>query len=617
MRIALFSVTVPGSAPAHLPDGDSGFEIWLDGTVPQPTRRGDAADLPMPGDHANPGEAMETVRAPTQDDRPAHIDETDLLAPMPTAPQALAPPSTGSESPARPDNDNEAPIMSGRPRSAEFPSNDIDHAPWPVPHPGGDVLTGLPAHVPIVSPFTGGDAPASPAEHDSRELAQPVPYRERSDRPPGPDRPLPVLATPPHPELVEKSNPWVASSLQAALPAMGAAAMTPDIQITISDETPRPDVPQAGLRLHDTPQPSASGRLDPAPDSVAFRAEPGRADVGKDRDPGNVEQGGRNPGQEYPARGNDMLPRFMHSAKVDHARPLIADRWPINSVALSGGDQKVMAPADLPPSAISTLPQEEPPAGTVPLRTMPTPVAEQPDEARTRMQTAATDRNEASPILRPSTRDTVPADLPDHRGNVPTRQLQTTGENGDPQRPATTFMRPLDVIEPSTVTAFDRLPALAPPISDRAISVPNAAASTPAPPSPALQLSQAIIRSTPGSGQTELTLSPEELGKVQFGIRNIDGQLTIAITAERPETLTLLRRHAELLASDLAQSGMGDAALDFGGAGQGRDRHAQDLREAASRRRPTGGDMAESPAVMRPPDRLAGVVHGSRLNIRL
>lgn len=78
------------------------------------------------------------------------------------------------------------------------------------------------------------------------------------------------------------------------------------------------------------------------------------------------------------------------------------------------------------------------------------------------------------------------------------------------------------------------------------------------------QLAGFIAISQPDSGTTELVLSPEELGKVQFSIRSSEGHLTVLIAAERADTLALLRRNAEVLSADLADLGAGEMTLAFG-----------------------------------------------------
>lgn len=89
---------------------------------------------------------------------------------------------------------------------------------------------------------------------------------------------------------------------------------------------------------------------------------------------------------------------------------------------------------------------------------------------------------------------------------------------------------------------------------------------------PTRQLGDAIIRGSANATETELVLTPEELGKVRFAINQQDGVLTISISADRPDTLALLRRHADMLSTDLAQSGLGNTTLDFGTSGRDRGR---------------------------------------------
>lgn len=134
---------------------------------------------------------------------------------------------------------------------------------------------------------------------------------------------------------------------------------------------------------------------------------------------------------------------------------------------------------------------------------------------------------------------------------------------------------------------------------------------------PTRQVAEAIIRSGVESGQTELVLSPEELGKVQFSIRNVDGQLSVVISAERPETLSLLRRNADLLATELAQSGMGNAALDFGGGGQTRDHGANKPRDDVPSRRRVQDILPAPPNLERDADAIRNAIAGGRINIRL
>ncbi|MCB1337756.1 MAG: flagellar hook-length control protein FliK [Maritimibacter sp.] len=74
-----------------------------------------------------------------------------------------------------------------------------------------------------------------------------------------------------------------------------------------------------------------------------------------------------------------------------------------------------------------------------------------------------------------------------------------------------------------------------------------------------------------GERAVELRLHPEELGRVQLTMsQDATGGLTVSLNVERPETLDLLRRHIDQLASELRQLGYGSIDFSFRGDG-GRD----------------------------------------------
>ncbi|WP_407493724.1 flagellar hook-length control protein FliK [Pseudooceanicola sp. MF1-13] len=64
-------------------------------------------------------------------------------------------------------------------------------------------------------------------------------------------------------------------------------------------------------------------------------------------------------------------------------------------------------------------------------------------------------------------------------------------------------------------------------------------------------------------GAIEITLKPEELGRVRMQVTAVDQSVTLTITAERPETLDLLRRHIDQLAQDYKSQGFTDVRFDF------------------------------------------------------
>lgn len=77
-----------------------------------------------------------------------------------------------------------------------------------------------------------------------------------------------------------------------------------------------------------------------------------------------------------------------------------------------------------------------------------------------------------------------------------------------------------------------------------------------------LQILQALSAS--GSPVTELRLAPDELGAVRIDMRHEGDRLVMTVSAERPETLDLLRRHAGDLVADLRAGGQAGLDLSFG-----------------------------------------------------
>ncbi len=63
----------------------------------------------------------------------------------------------------------------------------------------------------------------------------------------------------------------------------------------------------------------------------------------------------------------------------------------------------------------------------------------------------------------------------------------------------------------------------------------------------------------------DITLSPEELGRVRLSLSLTETGISVSLVAERPETVDLLRRHIDLLGQDFASLGFEDIAFDFNG----------------------------------------------------
>jgi hypothetical protein len=105
---------------------------------------------------------------------------------------------------------------------------------------------------------------------------------------------------------------------------------------------------------------------------------------------------------------------------------------------------------------------------------------------------------------------------------------------------------------------------------DRALREPSAALRDRATaPHVAEQLAAAVALRPDGA---EVSLRPDELGHVRISIDRSAGETTVTLTADRPETLDLLRRHVDLLASELRGAGVHNCNFQFG-QGQGGAAH--------------------------------------------
>ncbi len=62
----------------------------------------------------------------------------------------------------------------------------------------------------------------------------------------------------------------------------------------------------------------------------------------------------------------------------------------------------------------------------------------------------------------------------------------------------------------------------------------------------------------------EVSLAPEELGRVRMTLTTVDHGMSVALQAERPETLDLMRRHIDQLARDFRDLGYSSISFSFG-----------------------------------------------------
>jgi len=83
----------------------------------------------------------------------------------------------------------------------------------------------------------------------------------------------------------------------------------------------------------------------------------------------------------------------------------------------------------------------------------------------------------------------------------------------------------------------------------------------------ARQASEQIARSVAHASDraVEVSLAPEELGKVRMTLQTQLSSILVAIHADRPETVDLLRRNIDMLARDFRDLGYSDVSFSFGG----------------------------------------------------
>jgi len=68
-------------------------------------------------------------------------------------------------------------------------------------------------------------------------------------------------------------------------------------------------------------------------------------------------------------------------------------------------------------------------------------------------------------------------------------------------------------------------------------------------------------------GPLELTLKPEELGRLKLSFSGTEAGILVTVSAERPETLDLMRRNIEMLATEMKRLGQEAAQFEFSNSG--------------------------------------------------
>lgn len=194
---------------------------------------------------------------------------------------------------------------------------------------------------------------------------------------------------------------------------------------------------------------------------------------------------------------------------------------------------------------------------------------------------------------------------------------------GAPVRPFGEGPVPVGPIQAPIETGVVRLSPTSPQTVDIGVTEPLLDKASPEPPktpdsprgapAPIATVSDAAQKAvTSGSpGRVEVCLSPEELGTVRMTISHSGDVTQVVVAADRPETLDLVRRHADLLAQDLRAANGGSVDLSFSHNPQGSPRPMPGLPPD------TKVPQDQSDPAMPPPALARPVVPATGIDLRL
>jgi hypothetical protein len=178
------------------------------------------------------------------------------------------------------------------------------------------------------------------------------------------------------------------------------------------------------------------------------------------------------------------------------------------------------------------------------------------------------------PTPDPATATANPESKPDHSPHLMTGVSATDASLpknvSNMAQMVETITNPLPTSSQETIPQQSPAPAAAPPADLPEVVLPSA---SPTPQRAALADQLILLVQAPPQGSVTLTLAPEDLGTLRFDVQHVADSISVHLTVERPETLDLLRRHADHLAEAFRQAGFSGASFTFGGGDGGqRDR---------------------------------------------
>lgn len=597
---------------ARLPDGpalsprDVRFPVAQSASVDQLTppadrQPKDAAAEAQTGD--SPAEATDPAdkTAPTTQRAGTETAAVQPLAPFGMTPAAaFAPPGaadtgakvaqTGAVATSPRAADSETALLRAEPQQLAAPG--VTEKSPSGPAPGAETAeTGTKPS----SPLPATKAPEDSARSPIAPLAATAGGMAPAQQPPA-ESATSVSATSVSATSVPASAASSASSA-AAVPGAAAdrgatgagTAPTPGPEPLQSAETARiafaPPPPAVNSGLVESPAPSAAvARTTSTP--AAPLATPAQVSVLPVRQPATESPAG-------------AVPAAQGSLAESRIRAALAAE-PVET------DADLAEPAPTPTPAASTAPAPDKAATTAPVTPpVAAPVATPPQPGAAPVVPAQSTGTAAVVTMPPA--GTPPGTSPETE--APARaarwregpEAMTVRDRADPGPQATvtdTAVKTAEAVPtPASGTLESPTPATAGgPLSFTATGAPERPAHLPgggeaaagatraaSPHAIAHQMSQALADA--GNRTVELTLSPEELGKVRMTLNSSDGSITVTVQAERPETLDLMRRNIDSLARDFRDMGYANIDFDFG---QQTDRRpsAQEQAAAESARQP-------------------------------
>lgn len=258
---------------------------------------------------------------------------------------------------------------------------------------------------------------------------------------------------------------------------------------------------------------------------------------------------------------------------------------PVNTAALSvlpSGTAPVFPRSIMAEMERASRPADAPPPGAHPgLRFNLTRVSTPSQSPATPVPDAIALR--ADPDLfpeAPGARNFVAADRPDKMDAQPARtgpiapegvpvtvRSHAAGPIPDAGSPAATGIAAVEPA-PAATTADPVASAVSAP-DGRAEIGPKPGAPVQAAPAQGAEIARHVMaqmtdRTIAAPGSYELSLSPEELGRLRIVLTPGEGTVSVQISGDRPDTLDLLRRHADLLSQEFRAMGFGETRFDFG-----------------------------------------------------